>query len=151
MNQLSGGREVVRYPIPGAYPESVESMESKGSGSSFIGTATSESHGDPLSGSTSSSDVDKEGTENELFGQSSSHSPVPAVAASLSPEGREHSKVSPPFTDSPAPFTLDPTLFQSNRLLPYDIELAKKAKQTHRLGIGGFSAVYLVLSIIWHH
>jgi len=140
----------VTYPLPGAYPQSVESTESDSSNSSFTTPATSESHRDLLNESTASGDVHAESTdiqENELFGHSSSRSLVPAVAASLSSEGQEP-RVPPPSTDGNPPFTVDPTLFQSNLVLPYDIELAKKAQQAHQLGLGGFSAVYLVPSLI---
>ena len=148
MNRLSNGGEDVRYPIPGAYPQSLQSTESNSSNSSFI---TSEGQGYPTNEVTTSSDVDKETPnieETALFGHVGSHSPVPAVAASLSSDGQEP-RIPPPSVDTP-PVTLDPALFQSDGVLRYDIELAKKAQQAHQLGLGGFSAVYLVPSYSPH-
>jgi hypothetical protein len=143
MNRLSTVGETFNDPLPGAYPQSVQSTESNSSASSFTTPATSESHEYPLNESIATEIADIQ--ETELFGHSSSHSSLPAVAASLSLEGQDPS-VSSPSTDDPAPLAVDPALFQSDRVLPYDIDLAKQAQQAHQLGLGGFSAVYLVPS-----
>ena len=139
LNRLSTVGETFNDPLPGAYPQFVQSTESNSSASSFTAPATSESH-DSIA--TESADIQ----ETELFGHSNSTSSVLAVAGSLSSEGQEP-RVSPPSTDDQAPpFTADLAFFQSDRVLPYDIDLAKKAQQAHQLGLGGFSAVYLAPS-----
>ena len=138
LNRLSTG-ETFNNPLPGAYPHSVESAESNSSASSFTTPASSESH---ESIATETADIQ----ETELLGHSSSPSSVLAIAGSLSSEGQEPT-VSPLSTDDPSsPFTVDLALFQSDCVLPYNIDLAKKAQQAHQLGLGGFSAVYLVPS-----
>ena len=137
LNRLSTG-ETFNDPLPGAYPHSVQSAESNSSASSLTTPASSESR---ESIATETADIQ----DTELLGYSNSPSSVPAVAGSLSSEGQEPT-VSPPSTDEPPPFTVDLALFQSDRVLPYDIDLAKKAQQANQLGLGGFSAVYLVPS-----
>jgi hypothetical protein len=137
LNRLSTG-ETFNDPLPGAYPRSFQSVESNSSASGFTTPPSSEIH---ESIATETADIQ----ETELLGHSNSPSSVLSVAGSLSSEGQEPT-VSPPSTDDPSPFIVNLALFQSDRVLPYNIDLAKKAQQAHQLGLGGFSAVYLVPS-----
>ena len=75
--------------------------------------------------------------------ESSNSSFATATNSEIHESGLSHSATGSDLEDKETPDALQ-TLFRSNLLLQYDPELAKQAEQEHQLGLGGFSAVYLV-------
>lgn len=144
--QVSTVQHAILPSLPGAYPKSIDSRELSSDSESeppFTSATTSEGQGGELwSHLDTSSTEEEEPVSNPAVEENSySAEPMGLVGPSLSTERK---KVKPSAHESP--FKIDPTLFHSDRLIEYSINLAKDAKEVHQIGIGGFSVVYLVIS-----